>query len=206
MVLAAATRRDELRERGERLRRAIEPIGSGKVAKDSGVPYTTLRGYMAGGDMKLSIVAAVARACGVTIDWIAHGDGHSAEGGDVRPSPETGGGDPDPINMAWLGRRLGLDTRELVSFVAHGDAMSPAIREGDLLIAQVLEQTVIAPAVYAIEIGGSLMARRLEQRVDGALVVRTDNPRYETQVLEKAKERAFRVVGPVVWHAGPIRS
>ena len=62
------SRGDELRRRGERLRTAVDALGSRRVADEAGVPYTTLRGYMAGGDMKLSVLAAVARACGITIE------------------------------------------------------------------------------------------------------------------------------------------
>ena len=193
-----------LRERGERLRDAAGAIGIMRAAKDAGVPYTTLRDYMAGGDMKLSIVAALARACGVTIDWIAHGGDRSPQGAAgyaaSLPTPSA------PIDLGWLSHRLGLTPVELVSFVALGDAMEPVIREGDVLVAHRLERAVLVAAVYAIDLEGSLVARRLEQLVDGTVILKADNPRYEAQVVAPGQERAFRVVGPIVWQAGPMRS
>ncbi len=196
---------DALRRRGERLRDAAGAIGIMRLAKDAGVPYTTLRDYMAGGDMKLSIVAQLARACGVTIDWIAHGTEADTKVTGPSASEEEPRSSRTPIDLAWLSLRLGIVAGELVAFDAVGDAMAPVIRDGDLLVARRLERAVIAPAVYAIEVDGGLVARRLEQRVDGALVVRTDNPRYDPQILSPAEEKPFRIIGPVVWQSGPIR-
>ena len=66
-----------MRERGERLRQAAQTIGITNAAKAAGVPYTTLRDYMNGQEMKLSAVAALARACGVSLDWITFGTGEA---------------------------------------------------------------------------------------------------------------------------------
>ena len=202
-------RDDGFRLRGERLRQAIGVTGSRRVAESAGVPYTTLRGYMAGGDMKLSVLASVARACGVTIDWIAYG----SEPGVAR-EPGAGGdptgdasdrADAGLLDMRRLAVRLGVDARELVAFTATGDAMEPTIRDGDFLVARRLER-MVAPAIYAIRSGDDIAARRLEHRVDGALVVSTDNARYGPQVILAGQERAFQIIGPIVWLSGPIRS
>ena len=209
MAGEGTSRGDELRRRGERLRTAVDALGSRRVADEAGVPYTTLRGYMAGGDMKLSVLAAVARACSITIDWIAYGRDADPDG----PAPDDPAaaatsttalaGSPDLHRLAV---RLALQPADLVAFAAFGDAMEPAIRDGDILVAQRLERARIMPAVYAIESDGGLVARRIEQRVDGTLVVSTDNPRYERQVIEPGGNRSFRVLGPVVWFSGPLRS
>ncbi len=193
-----------LRERGERLREAAGAVGIMQAAKRANVPYTTLRDYMAGGDMRLSIVAALARVCGVTVDWIANGGERGAQAAAEAPATAAPIQRP-PVDLGWLSHRLGLAAGELVSFVALGDAMEPIIRDGDVLVAHRSERVVLVPAVYAVDVGGSLVARRLEQRADATIVVRSDNARYEVEVLQPGQESAFRVVGPVVWHAGPIR-
>lgn len=61
-------------ERAERLRTAAKKAGGNiTVAKNSGVPLGTLNKYLAGGEMKLANVIALAQACGVSIEWLAHG-------------------------------------------------------------------------------------------------------------------------------------
>ena len=189
------SKKDGLRLRGKRLRQAVDAVdavGSRRVAEAAGVPYTTLRGYMAGGEMKLSVLASVARACGVTIDWIAYGGGST-----VAPVSSAGGDPTGRVSVAAdaglldLQRpavRLGVDAGELVAFTAVGDAMEPTIRDGDLLVARPLER-VVAPAIYAIRTGDDIAARRLEHRVDGALIVNTDNPRHGAQVIPPGQEQ-----------------
>ena len=83
--------------------------------------------------------------------------------------------------------------------------MEPTLREGDMLVARRFGSAVIAPGIHAIEMDGSVIARRLEQRVDGTLVLGADNPRYAPQVVQSGLSWPFRVIGPVVWLSGVIR-
>ena len=200
-----------LRLRAERLRFAVGKVGAKRAAAEAGVPYTTVRDAMSGGDMRLSTAAALARVCGVTVDWIANGEGEPPDAppiGPHGPVVDAGGaavGRREPVGMDWLADRLALPVTDLIAFPVLGDAMEPTLRDGDLLVAHRLERAVIVPAIYAIEVGGTVIARRLEQRLDGNLVVTTDNVRYEAQLLQVGEKCPFRIVGPVVWRGGPVR-
>jgi hypothetical protein len=64
----------ELVRRSERLREAVNAAGGPlAVAKSSGIPISTLQGYLRGGDMKVSNLAALATACSVNIAWLVAG-------------------------------------------------------------------------------------------------------------------------------------
>ena len=205
---------DVLRLRAERLRSAVGKVGAKRAAAEAGVPYTTVRDAMSGGDMRLSTASALARVCGVTVDWIANGDGIA-----VQPASPTDGpqgrvvdgnrdapGGPEPIGLGWLAGRLALPVAELVAFPVLGDAMEPTIRDGDILVARRSGSASVAAGIYAIEVDGSVIARRLEPRVDGTLVLGADNPRYAPQIVRSGPSRPFRVIGPVVWLSGTIRN
>ena len=139
--------------------------------------------------------------------------GARPSGAESRPVPSAGG---DPTGRASVAAdaglldlqrpavRLGVDAG-VGAFTAVGDAMEPTIRDGDLLVTRRLER-VVAPAVYAIRTGDDIAARRLEHRVDGALIVNTDNPRHGAQVIPPGQERTFHIIGPIVWLSGPIRN
>ena len=107
--------------------------------------------------------------------------------------------------MTLIGRRLGFPPNDLVSFQVLGDSMEPALRDGDIFLAHRVERQSLVAAIYAIEVDGDMSARRLHQRVDGALVVSTDGIRYEALVTELGRDRPFRVLGLVAWISGPIR-
>ena len=207
---------DVLRLRAERLRSAVGKVGAKRAAAGAGVPYTTVRDAMSGGDMRLSTAAALARVCGVTVDWIANGGG----GGDgVQPVDPPDGppggvvdgrsgaaGEPGPVGLDWLAGRLALPVAELFAFPVLGDAMEPTIRDGDVLVARRSGSLPVVPGIHAIEVDGSVIARRLEPRVDGTLVLGADNPRYAPQVVRSGPSWPFRVIGPVVWLSGMIRN
>ena len=205
---------DVLRLRAERLRSAVGKVGAKRAAAGAGVPYTTVRDAMSGGDMRLSTAAALARVCGVTVDWIANGGGDGVQPVDPPDGPPGGvvdgrsaaAGEPGPIGLDWLAGHLALPVAELVVFPVLGDAMEPTVRDGDVLVARRSGSAVVVPGIYAIEVDGSVIARRLEPRVDGTLVVGTDNARYAPQVVRSGPSLPFRVIGPIVWLSGVIRN
>jgi hypothetical protein len=58
----------------ERLRRAIRQAGGNNaVSERSGIPLSTIGRYLAGFDMKFAAAQALAKACDVTIEWLATG-------------------------------------------------------------------------------------------------------------------------------------
>ena len=71
--------------RSRRLREAIGEAGGGKfVSSVSGVPYGTLNAYVAGGEMKVGTLLALASACNVRIEWIISGTGPMRPGQEER--------------------------------------------------------------------------------------------------------------------------
>lgn len=75
--------------RAERVREVVRLAG-GKTAISTrtGIPKTTLDGYLKGGEMKLSNAAALARAAGVSLEWLATGEGPMRPGETPAPPAE----------------------------------------------------------------------------------------------------------------------
>jgi len=66
----------EIMARADRLKEAVKlGGGSAVVAKRIGMPVPTLNNYLAGRDMKASAMVSLARGCGVSIAWLADGQG-----------------------------------------------------------------------------------------------------------------------------------
>ncbi|KXV00255.1 peptidase [Gluconobacter potus] len=73
----------ELSERTERLKTAVRQAGGNtQVSIRSHVPLNTLNRYIAGREMKVSALVALAKACGVSVEWLA-------KGVEVAPSEEA---------------------------------------------------------------------------------------------------------------------
>ncbi|WP_408737421.1 LexA family transcriptional regulator [Acetobacter senegalensis] len=204
-----------MRERGERLRQAAQSIGITHAAKAAGVPYTTLRDYMNGSEMKLSAVASLARVCGVTLDWLAYGVGEThLNQSPSRPAPQRGG---HQIVIPWLddreeGLRVGKGwlettlTRPTIAALrltdVTGDAMAPTLLHGDLVMIDTASTQVQGGALYALKVDETVMLRRLDLRLGGGIRVLADNDRYPPQDLSAEDIQSLKVIGEVVWFGG----
>lgn len=204
-----------MRERGERLREAAQSIGITHAAKAAGVPYTTLRDYMNGGEMKFSAIASLARVCGVSLDWLAFGSG-TGPGTDSPDGTATATRqivipwhdnheDGLRIGRDWLQSAIPRDLSALCLMTSEGDAMEPTLASGDLVIVDRSVTTVTASALYALESSGTLMIRRLDRRLGGGVRVIADNHRYPPQDVEENQLGCFRLLGEVVWTGGVPR-
>ena len=68
--------KNEIAERAERLKDAVRSAGGpSSVSRRAGVPLSTLNDALFGREMKVSFMVKVAGACGVSIEWLATGEG-----------------------------------------------------------------------------------------------------------------------------------
>ena len=82
-------------ERAKRLRMAVKASGGNQaIATRSGTLLGTLNRYLSGSrDMKVAVLVPIARACGVTVEWLATGEGP------MKPD------DPPPVRTSPAARR-----------------------------------------------------------------------------------------------------
>lgn len=104
----------------------------------------------------------------------------------------------------WLRRTLGTDPRNLVLITAIGDSMEPAIRAGDLLLIDTSVDRITNDAIYVLVRGGDTVVKRVQTFFGGAVTVRSDNPAYLDETLDRAAVNDMRVAGRVRWIARMI--
>ncbi|MCW4589394.1 helix-turn-helix domain-containing protein [Gluconacetobacter entanii] len=211
----------ENREVESRIERLKEAIGRGggnlEVARNAGVPLSSLNNYVAGREMKASTAIRVARACGVSMEWLITGIGDIS--GKISNAPSGSGGislsendlisipkydvsfsagygvifdnNMQPISYnilkASLPPELVSIQKDLISVTANGDSMVPLIADGDTIIVDTRRQPIRNGFVYCIRLGDQLLVKRLALRVNGNLAIMSDNPRYETEEIDAKK-------------------
>jgi phage repressor protein C with HTH and peptisase S24 domain len=215
-------------DRRERLRKAVRR-GGGRavVAEVSGVSYGTLGDYLAGGEMKLSNAQALARATGVRLEWLATGEGPMRAGETLEAPPAPGtvavarydaraaAGrralsseariiDEIRFDEGWVRRVLRRNPSDLAIIEAFGDSMEPTIRDGDVLMLDTAIADLVSGRIYVVELAGELLVKRIQRRLNGALLVLSDNDRYPPEELSPTEAAPLRIVGEVVWHARAI--
>jgi len=208
-----------------RLRLIMQQFGSvADLARAVGVSDNAIYKWVSGrGQPGMISLVNLAKAAGVSVEWLATGRGNPAKGKpDTRAAPEPvefvtmprhalrAPAHRPPIQSAqivdylsfrgdWLYRVINADPRALALIEAVGDAMAPTIDEGDLVLADLRENRFRHDGIYVFRSGTTLAIKRMQQQVNGSLTVRSDNPAYEP-IMIKADE--LSMIGRVVWIGG----
>ena len=106
----------------------------------------------------------------------------------------------------WVRNTLHRRPQNLALLEATGDSMDPTIRDGDILLVDTSVRDIQSSRVYVLQVNGALLVKRIQVRLDGSLVVKSDNPSYEPEVVRPDERSPLRILGQVVWQAGPVRS
>lgn len=201
----------------DRLKKAVHSAGGNNaVSVASGVPISTLNAYLSGFTMpSLAKLASIARACGVSIDYLISGakkeDEYLAFGIGAGLIPvrrlafraAAGAGavvlqdEPTLLPLpAALIRELGLRGDTARAIEAQGDSMAPTIQDGDLVLLNVGERELRDGKIYVFTIGDEAFLKRL-RRERGGLVMISDNPAFPPEAVKHGESLA--IIGRVVW-------
>ena len=212
-----------------RLKAAIRNAGGNQaVALKSGVPIGTLNNYVrAVSDPKAVALGAIARACGVSLDWLVFGSEASRTTGQIdagQPSQPVmqnvimvpryevaaaaGAGsfaeDGPPAELVPIHeiqlRGLRSAPRNLVMMQAAGDSMEPTLFDGEPMLVD-RSMRSIDDGIYVFRLDGQLSVKRL-QLVGKSLTIISDNPAYPTREVTGHDLEQLRVLGKVVWPRG----
>jgi len=99
----------------------------------------------------------------------------------------------------WIHNYLRVPTKNLALLTVKGDSMAPTFNAGDLILVDLRTTRIEDSAVYVIEFDDALLVKRAQRKLDGSIVIKSDNALYEPEVLNKDQAEALRIVGRVVW-------
>ncbi|MBZ9678936.1 helix-turn-helix transcriptional regulator [Mesorhizobium sp. ES1-1] len=218
----------------ERLKIALDGEKPGTFASRVGIGDSTIRKYLQGTIPLVDKAAELARALNVNLDWLAAEQGSMRPGEmqphylpvddagmpvgfisvpkiEIRPSAGAGSLDlyqesePDifAFREEWL-RRIGVSPKFARLMVAKGDSMRETINDGDLMIVDVSIREFIDEAIYVLVYGGLVRLKRLQMLRTGLLLLKSDNPMYQTEEVPLAEQPELIIGGRVRWAGGAI--
>lgn len=198
-----------------RLREAVKNAGKQKdVASRAGIPASSLTDYLGGRELKLSVAARLANACGVSLEWLAVGENPvpqlQKEQSEI-PVDFNNVSIPHYVGNASAGNgsfaanvdsyaviNIGRDAlppivlsrlSSLVAVTVRGDSMSPSLYDCDTIFVDTNDCEIITGAVYVLRRDTDLLVKRLSWSVTGDLIVSSDNPLYKPEQISAAKAR-----------------
>lgn len=209
-----------------------------RLARAVGVSPSAFRKWLKGeAEPSRERLVSLADAAGVSIAWLARGEGPEPRLRDVRgatkatvnddridPSqfvvlpkrPEAaaaGGGTPQPPNSLseyiafghdWIRAELDVAPENLLLETAVGESMSPTLGDRDLLLIDTNDRKLREFGIYVLEYGGERLVKRVQRKLDGSLILISDNGIYEAERIPAERAGEMTVIGRVVWSGGRI--
>ncbi len=213
---------------GDRISKIADLMGGKKsLARTIGISESQLYRYISGDSQPtVEPLAAIARCGQVHLDWLVLGEGPTgiaAEINDLKaiysskqeyisiPELKDDESNESPasrqvgklsFNHFWL-VKAGLTPENLRLLRAQGDAMSPTIKDGDLLMIDIKQNAFDGDAIYVLKLDQQLMVpKRLQQSIDKGLYLVSDNPAYREHHIPDSQKQDLNIIGKVVWAAG----
>lgn len=103
----------------------------------------------------------------------------------------------------WLRTRgINPDFARILS--ARGDSMEETIRDGDVLLVDTSINKVKDNSIYVVVYAGMVLVKRIHARLNGALQLISDNPRYPAEDVSPVDVDQLNVAGRVMWFGRSI--
>jgi phage repressor protein C with HTH and peptisase S24 domain len=212
---------------GTRIEQLAEKVGGKRnLANTIGVHETQLYRYIKGTNAPSVVVAAeIARATGVTLDWLIKGDEPSVTPTmapapadlpeyayvplyDARCSAGNGAWNERSrvlVNLSFTRyslRKKGLNPADLACLRIVGDSMTGLLEDGDTVMVDLGRNSLEGEGVYVVMLDDHLYAKRLQRQFDGAVRIISHNKAYEPMTVPKERLGELQIIGRVVWAGG----
>ncbi|EMQ6642021.1 helix-turn-helix transcriptional regulator [Pseudomonas aeruginosa] len=205
-----------------RLKEAIGATTPYAFAKKCGISESLVRKYLSG-DSLPSIERAwvMARAAGVSLDWLADGSAPNACASpvtddtyayvplyDARCSAGSGAWNERCnvlVNLSFTRyslRKKGLTPSDLACLRVDGDSMTGLLEDGDTVMIDLSRNTLEGEGIYVVMLDDHLYAKRLQRQFDGSVRIISHNKEYEPMTVPKDRLAELHIIGRVVWAGG----
>lgn len=105
--------------------------------------------------------------------------------------------EPVAYPLAWL-KEQNIYPEKIKRFRVNGENMEPFLFNGDTVLVNLDETTISNSKVYALRYGKELRIQRLFKKLDGTLILRSDNTSFiDEEVLPEQVEKHITIIGRV---------
>ena len=216
----------------DRLKKLIGSDSRSLFARRCGFSDGALKNYLNGSMPSADKALRIAEVCNVDVRWLVFGtdpvstddserererntriagdgdsSGHIVVSGHSMGHPLTGDRnivDHLAFKPGWVRDRMGIEPGNLLLVEASGDGMAPTIRDRDLVLVDTSISRVRDAGVYVLDVGGDLCIKRIEKKLDGSMIVRSDNSLYSPESVAAENVGSLRIIGQVIWRGGRI--
>ncbi len=92
----------------------------------------------------------------------------------------------------------------MVAMEVFGQSMEPVIKEGDTVLIDQSQNSIIAGTIYAVGVEDTILIKRVEKHPD-KLVLSSDNKDYEPIYLKREETGKVSIIGKIIWSCREYR-
>ena len=202
-----------------------------ELARFCGVSHPSVSNWFNGKTKELSAGNALRAALflGVSVEWLTTGKGsmESNVSGlhEDDPVPDGFVSVPEIRVEFGAGSRFGPTYEEITEskpalyrlewflahgtrperckrFKVHGDSMVPILFDGDTILCECSEQKIVSGKIYAFGFGDEMRVKRLFSRMNGGLLVVSENKSVPDETIEPHEMDKFYLIGKVIDRSG----
>lgn len=141
-------------------------------------------------DLPEGVFALVPR---VPVQLSAGPGAHSVEGSTLPPLA---------FREDWLRRKRVTSRGNLRVCEVRGDSMLPYLMDGDVVLIDTGQTSLTDGEVYAVRFGDDVRIKRLFRRIDGGVLLKSDNPAFPEEAIQPADLERLHLLGLVLWRSG----
>ena len=199
-----------------RLRQATTITSQANLAKALGISRAAITQAKNNDSIPMNWIIQLSRQFNMNPDWLVTGVGPidlsqsintesflqipkikarlSAGAGSFETEPEIE--EFYSFRKDWLIRKG--KTRDMVLMDVNGTSMEPELKEGDTVLIDQSQKSILAGAIYAVGIADTIVVKRLEKRPK-ELVLLSENTRYPMISFKGEDMNSVRITGKVIW-------
>jgi len=190
---------------GERIAYIQKKAGGAKLLQDAaGISQSTLSRLINNRTSPtVEVLVSLARCGGVSLSWAATGEG-APEGdtpsGYVAIQPLDRDQRPSVLLDAKLLEQHGVKPEQCALITATDDAMQGTINAGHDVLVNLARKR--GDGIFAVNLQGSVVIRRLQFLPNGDIKVISDNSTFDDYTLSPDEQQHLEIIGRRVWHGG----
>lgn len=99
----------------------------------------------------------------------------------------------------WVRNTLGVSVKDLALINVIGDSMEPTLSDGDVVLLDMTFRGVQDSSIYVLQLNGTLLVKRIQHKLNGSLVIKSDNKLYEPETVTGDEVNQLKIIGRVIW-------
>lgn len=104
---------------------------------------------------------------------------------------------------SWFQRKQ-INPEDCKRFKVKGDSMEPLLLDHDVVLVDCSKTEIIDGRIYAFVFGNALRVKRLYRKIDGSIIVHSENPNFSDETIKPADTEQVQVIGEVIERSGSV--